>query len=131
MGFQEAVRTCLSKYADFNGRARRSEYWFFALAYFGAAVVASIPELALGSGTSILGSLVLIAGILPSLAVSVRRLHDTGRSGWFYLVSFIPLVGGIILLVFVVQDSQPAPNQWGHSPKAVPAMAPGYGTPPQ
>lgn len=123
MGFQEAVRTCLTKYADFSGRARRSEYWYFMLAYGLVILVASIPEAALGSGTSILAGLVMIAGILPGLAVSIRRLHDTGRSGWFYLVSLIPFVGGLIMLVFMVQDSQPGLNAWGASPKAVPAMA--------
>lgn len=123
MGFQEAVRVSLTKYADFSGRARRSEYWYFMLAYGMAVLVASIPEGVLGSGTSILGGLVMIAGFLPGLAVSVRRLHDTGRSGWFYLVGLIPLVGGLIMLVFMVQDSQAHTNEWGASPKAVPAMA--------
>lgn len=129
MGFQEAVRTCLSKYTDFSGRARRSEYWYFTLAYILAIMVASIPEGILGTGTSILGGLVMVAGILPSLAACVRRLHDTGRSGWFYLVGLIPFVGGLILLIFTIQDSQPVGNQWGPSPKAVPGMAPAYGAP--
>lgn len=131
MGFSEAVRTCIAKYADFTGRARRSEYWWFALAYVGAVVIASLPESLAGSDSSILGGLVMLAGLLPSLAVSVRRLHDTGRSGWFYLLNLIPCVGGLIIFIFAVQESQPHPNAWGASPKgtALPYGPSGFGGP--
>jgi len=117
MSFPDAVKACLNQYAGFSGRARRSEFWFFYLAYVLAVVVATIV------GTVIkfpyLGILVVLALVVPMLAVEIRRLHDTGRSGWFIFIGVIPLIGPIILLVFLVQDSQPQPNQYGPSPKGV------------
>jgi uncharacterized membrane protein YhaH (DUF805 family) len=110
------VRTCLTKYVDFTGRARRSEYWWFALSVFIVYFVFSIVGRGFGAG-AVLGYLAGLALFLPSLAVAVRRLHDTNRSGWWYLISFIPLVGGIILIVFFCQDSAGGPNQYGPSPK--------------
>lgn len=129
-----AVNTVLKqKYADFSGRARRSEYWYFVLAYFVAIVALEILGVILGAIAKPLGVLVLIVlfvailGIIvPSLAVGVRRLHDTGKSGWFLLFGLIPFVGGLILLVFMVMDSTPGPNQYGPNPKE----AGGYGPPP-
>jgi len=131
MSFQDAVRTCLQmKYADFNGRARRSEFWFFVLFSVIAGIVANILNAILhlpssGTGTTLLGSLLNLALLVPSLAVGARRLHDTGRSGWWLLLWFAIIVGWIVLLVFYIQDSQPQ-NKYGPSPKAVP----GYGQPP-
>lgn len=69
------------------------------------------------SGQGILGTLYMLAVLLPGIAVGVRRLHDTGRSGWWLLISLVPLIGAIILLVFLVQDSQPGENQYGPNPK--------------
>ena len=116
MSFQDAVRICLTqKYVDFSGRARRSEYWWYAL--FSAIVQAVVNALDRGLGSQILGGLVSLALLLPSLAVAVRRLHDTGRSGWWLLLGLIPIIGWIVLLVFYVQDSQ-GPNAYGPSPKA-------------
>lgn len=115
---QEAVKTVLGKYVDFSGRARRSEYWYWTLAVFLVYVVGLIfTAIARPLGLLIFVVLVL-GGFLPGLAVSVRRLHDTGRSGWFLLISLIPFVGGIVLLVFQCADSQPQPNKYGPSPKA-------------
>jgi len=116
VSFQEAVTTVLTqKYADFSGRARRSEYWFFALAAFIVYVVAYGIGAAIG--TMIPYYLVALALLVPGLAVGARRLHDTGKSGWLLLIGVIPLIGGIVLLVFFVQDSQPGDNQYGPSPK--------------
>lgn len=115
MGLPDAVRAVLTQYAGFSGRARRSEYWWFALASFLASVVASIIDAAIG--VSILEWILTLALLVPSLAVAVRRLHDTGRSGWWLLMGLIPLVGAIVLLVFFCQDSRPGTNQYGPSPK--------------
>lgn len=116
MSFQDAIRVCLTqKYIDFTGRARRSEYWWFALFSFIVQVVVSAIDR--GMGSQILGGLVSLALLAPSLAVAVRRLHDTGRSGWWLLLVLLPIIGWIVLLVFYVQDSQ-GPNAYGPSPKA-------------
>ncbi len=106
----------LKKYAVFNGRARRTEYWMFALFNLIIAFVLGIVEVILGS-PGVVGILYTLAVIIPSIAVSVRRLHDTERSGWCLLISFVPLIGAIVLLVFMVQDSKPGQNQYGANPK--------------
>ena len=116
MSFQDAVRICLTqKYIDFSGRARRSEYWWYALFSFAVQAVVSVIDRGLGS--QFLGALVSLALLAPSLAVAVRRLHDTGRSGWWLLLVLLPIIGWIALLVFYLQDSQ-GPNAYGPSPKA-------------
>jgi uncharacterized membrane protein YhaH (DUF805 family) len=115
LSMPEAVRRVLTQYATFTGRARRSEYWWFALAQIIASFVASALDQALG--TILLSLLVGLGLLIPSIAVGVRRLHDTGRSGWWLLIAFVPLVGAIVLIVFFVQDSQPGTNQYGPSPK--------------
>lgn len=109
MSFVEAVQVCLRKYADFSGRARRSEYWWFALFNFGVTLILSLVS-------SVLYVLAALALFLPALAVGVRRLHDTGRSGWYLLISLIPLVGAIILIVFLASPGNPEPNQYGDAP---------------
>jgi uncharacterized membrane protein YhaH (DUF805 family) len=117
MSFQEAIQAVVGKYADFTGRARRSEYWYWTLAVLIAYVVCLV-FLAIVKPLGLVLIIVLVLGVIvPGLAVSVRRLHDTGRSGWWLLISLVPLVGGIVLLVFQCQDSQPAPNVYGPSPK--------------
>jgi uncharacterized membrane protein YhaH (DUF805 family) len=125
MSFQDAIRTCLQrKYVDFTGRARRSEYWFFFLFTAIAGLVGAILDAIFGirsdvySGTGPIEGLIHLALLLPSLAVGARRLHDTGRSGWWLLIGLIPVVGWIILIVFFVQDSQPD-NKYGPNPKGV------------
>jgi uncharacterized membrane protein YhaH (DUF805 family) len=115
MGMGEAVSSVLSKYATLSGRARRSEYWWFYLAYVLADVVAAIVDAVLG--TFLVEIVLVLALLLPVLAVGVRRLHDIGKSGWWLLIALIPLVGAIVLLVFTCQDSEPGTNQWGPSPK--------------
>ncbi len=107
----------LRKFGDFKGRARRSEYWYFTLFVMIFAIVAIVIDGILWE-TPILYLLVVLASIVPSLAVAVRRLHDTGHSGWYYLIALIPLAG-ILLLVWFVQDSDPGPNKWGPNPKEV------------
>jgi uncharacterized membrane protein YhaH (DUF805 family) len=111
----------LKKYAVFSGRARRAEYWMFQLFNLLIVFGLSIVDAILGSsgaagGIGVLAGLYIVAIIIPSIAVSVRRLHDTGRSGWWLLIALIPF-GGIVLLIFYVLDSQPGPNQYGPNPK--------------
>lgn len=115
MSFTDAVKSCFSQYAGFNGRARRSEYWFW---YLFSAIVGSVVSI-IAKNTSDLVSLVPLVILVPSLAVEFRRLHDTGRSGAFVLLNFIPLIGQIILIIFCVQDSQPGENKYGPNPKGM------------
>lgn len=124
MGLQEAVRSVLTKYADFSGRARRSEYWYWVLALAIAWVVGLILSAAVEE-IIFLVLLAYLAVLVPSLAVSVRRLHDTGRSGWWLLLNVVPF-GGLVVLIFSCLDSQPGDNQYGPNPKGVG----GYGMPP-
>lgn len=107
----------LKKYAVFSGRARRAEYWMFFLFNFIVAFVLGFIEGIFG-GPGILASLYSLAVFLPGLAVTARRLHDTNRSGWWLLISFIPLVGIIVLFVFMVLESQAGENKYGSNPKA-------------
>jgi uncharacterized membrane protein YhaH (DUF805 family) len=111
----------LRKYAVFSGRARRAEYWMFVLINFIISAVLFVVDSALGfnSGGSVgvLGGIYSLAVLLPSLAVTCRRLHDTGRSGWWMLIGIIPIIGAIILIVFLVQDSNAGGNDYGPNPK--------------
>lgn len=104
MTFSESIGTCFSKYAVFNGRASRSEYWWWALFTF-------LASLASGIASETLSALFSLAILLPSLAVGARRLHDTDRSGWFLLLWFVPIVGWIILLVWAAQEGK-EPNRF-------------------
>ncbi len=104
----------LRKYAVFEGRARRREYWMFMLLNTIVSLVLSVI------GSFIVG-LYALAVLIPGIAVGVRRLHDTGRSGWWLLIGLVPLVGIIVLLVFLVQDSQLVENRYGPYPKAASA----------
>ena len=110
MNFQEAVKTCFSKYVDFSGRASRSEYWWFVLAYVIVAIVAGFIH-------QVVYGLVILAFLLPLLAAGARRLHDIGKSGWWLLLGLIPLVN-LVLLYFSVQPSQPESNEYGAPPLA-------------
>lgn len=119
MNFIDAAKTCLlEKYVDFNGRARRSEYWYYTL--FQAIVVYAIMGICLAiGGIEWISTLVSLAFILPSLAVSVRRLHDIGKSGWWLFIAFIPFVGGIYLLYLTCKDSEFGENEYGPNPKGL------------
>jgi len=114
-----------NNYANFHGRARRKEYWIFALVNVVAIIVLSILDGVLhsrsSSGFGVLSGLFALAILLPSLAVAVRRLHDTGRSGFWVLISLIPFIGGIILLVFCLLPGNPGPNSHGPDPKGIEA----------
>lgn len=112
----------LKKYATFSGRAQRAEYWYFVLFYLLIFIVVSVVDGITGTfndeaGMGLLGSLLALALLIPSIAVGVRRLHDTGRSGWWLLIALIPLIGAIVLLVFTIQDSEVGTNAYGPNPK--------------
>ena len=116
----------LKKYAVFSGRARRKEIWYFVLISYIISTVLWWIDSLIGTyqidnlwTIYVLFSLYGLAVLLPSIGVSIRRLHDTGRSGWWIFIGLIPLIGAIILLVFFVTDSQAGPNQYGPSPKLV------------
>jgi uncharacterized membrane protein YhaH (DUF805 family) len=119
--------TVLKKYAVFSGRARRKEYWMFFLFNLIFAFVLGFIEGISGifpdSNSSVLANIYGLAVLIPGIAVAVRRLHDTNRSGWWLLIALVPLAGAIVLLVFMVQDSQPGENQYGTNPKAGVATA--------
>lgn len=113
----------LRKYADFQGRARRLEYWLFALLLFiiecaagGVALVAGVNTPTYWTINSIM-VVVALATLIPSLAVTVRRLHDTNRSAWWILINLLPIIGSIVLVVFMLLDGTPGPNRFGPDPK--------------
>jgi uncharacterized membrane protein YhaH (DUF805 family) len=106
----------IKQYADFNGRARRCEYWFYILFYLIIAVALSvIDSFVTGGALSVIYALGLL---IPSLAVGIRRLHDIDRTGWWLLIAFVPLVGTIVLLIFACTDGTAGDNRFGPSPKA-------------
>lgn len=106
----------LKQYATFTGRARRKEYWMFVL--FNAIIGLLLYSLTFISETLLfVYAIYLLAVLVPSLAVIVRRLHDTNRSGWWFFISFVPLVGGIILIVFMIIEGDKGTNQYGEDPK--------------
>ena len=114
----------LKQYAVFKGRARRKEYWFFILFNLIASVVLTVIDFMTGFldpelGIGLLSGLYSLAVLIPSLAVTVRRLHDTDRSGWWLLLGLVPLLGAIVLLVFMLLDGTPGDNRHGASPKGV------------
>jgi len=135
MTFGESISTCFQKYAEFSGRARLSEYWWWVLFIWLLSVVVNTVAWRVTPLYAI-GGLLWLGLLIPSLAVAVRRLHDTGRSGWFLLIVLIPLVGGIILIVFLATAGEPGPNQYGLPPKGPQMAYPGTtatvaGAPPQ
>ncbi|WP_201775772.1 DUF805 domain-containing protein [Chromobacterium subtsugae] len=108
----------LSKYAVFRGRARRQEYWYFVLTNLIISLMLLVVQHdVFGDHNRWLTNLYSLALVLPTIGVSMRRLHDIGRSGWWMWIMFIPVVGAIVLLVFHCQDSQAGDNQYGPSPK--------------
>src|SRR5688572_2891477 len=115
--------TVLKKYAQFSGRARRREYWMFylvnVLVVFCLVFLEPLLGIPQANGLGLLTGLYILLLILPTLAVGVRRLHDTGRSGWWMLLALVPIIGPIVLFVFSVLDSEPGDNRYGPNPKAV------------
>ena len=114
----------LKKYATFSGRAQRAEYWYFLLFSSLIVIALSVIDSLTGSyneetGWGLLSGLFSIAVLIPSIAVGVRRLHDTARTGWWLLIGMIPLIGTIVLIVLFVQDSTPGDNAYGPNPKAI------------
>lgn len=111
----------LRSYSDFSGRARRSEFWYFVLFNFlismGLGIIDGALGFQLGSNVGILGGIYSLLVLVPSIAVSVRRLHDTDRSGWWLLIALIPLIGAIILIIYYVQEGTPGENEYGLNPK--------------
>lgn len=104
------------RYAQFAGRARREEYWMFFLFNVIAIVVLGAIDAMIGLG--LLGFVYAVAVFIPGLAVTVRRLHDSGRTGWWALIGLVPFIGFVILLIFMVLDSEPGDNAYGPNPKA-------------
>lgn len=129
----------LKQYVDFSGRARRTEYWMFTLFNVVISIVLAVVDgLVFGTGSfsamsgagsvgfsanlGVLGTIYTLAVLLPSLAVGVRRLHDTNRSGWWLLIGLVPIVGAIVLLVFFATEGTRGANSHGPDPKAVAAV---------
>ncbi|QDU71398.1 DUF805 domain-containing protein [Mucisphaera calidilacus] len=113
----------LEKYAVFTGRARRKEYWTFVLCNTLLAFVLAFIDGLMGTynaeiGIGVLGSIFALAVLIPSFAVGVRRLHDSGKSGFLMLIVFVPVIGAIALLILMVLDSEPGENKHGPNPKA-------------
>ena len=111
------LRVVKDNYANFKGRARRKEYWMFVLFNFLFACAAVIVDFIVGT-LPLLYVVYLLAVIIPGIAVTVRRLHDTGKSGWWYFIVLVPLIGAIWLLVLLCTDGTPGVNGYGPSPKA-------------
>ena len=124
MSFADSIKTCFTKYVDFKGRASRPEYWWFFLSYFVLYVIflaIKVPAIAY---------LVALVYFLPLLAAAVRRLHDTGRSGWWYLIVLVPFAGIIILIVFLATEGNPGQNAYGSPPGGSPQLGTGTVPPP-
>jgi uncharacterized membrane protein YhaH (DUF805 family) len=111
MSFGQAVSTCFGNYATFSGRAVRSEYWYWALFLSIFGLILGVIDLMLPY--RILLTVFNLATVLPGLAVTVRRLHDTDRSGWWWFIAFIPLIGTILLFVWLCTRGTPGPNRFG------------------
>ena len=116
----------LKKYAVFGGRSRRMEYWYFVLFNIIVSIVLGVIDGLLGTsgsyaGAGLLSGIYGLAVLIPSLAVTVRRLHDTDRTGWWILIALVPLIGVIVLLVFALLEGTPGNNQYGPNPKGATA----------
>ena len=118
MSLGEAVKSVFSKYATFSGRARRSEYWYFVLFEIIVGVVLGVLAMFVGESlVTAIDGIWTLATFIPVLAVTWRRLHDIGKSGAWFFIGLIPLVGEIILLIWLCKDSEPGDNRFGPSPK--------------
>ncbi|MGR5132452.1 DUF805 domain-containing protein [Vibrio alfacsensis] len=117
----------IRNYTGFSGRARRQEYWYFTLVNILVNLVMSIIDRILEGALQIenfglFGVIYALFILIPSIAVTVRRLHDTGRTGWWVLIAIIPIIGFLVMLYFLVQDSEEGTNQYGDNPKTVQTM---------
>lgn len=114
MKFDEAIKSYFNNYATFSGRARRSEFWFAVLFVFLVGLGAQVLDIILfGTQTGLFYIVTLLGFFIPSLALAWRRLHDIGKSGGYYFIGLIPIVGWILLLIWLTTDSQPVKNQYG------------------
>ncbi len=104
MTFVESIRTCFTKYADFNGCAKRPEFWWWVLFVF-------VVSLVLGFVSQLVSGLFSLATLVPSIAVTARRLHDTDRSGWWQLIGLVPVIGWIVLIIWCAQEGK-QPNRF-------------------
>ena len=116
MELSQSIRTCLTKYATFSGRAQRSEYWYFFLFLMLANIIASVLDSVIFGDIPVLYLIIMLALLVPSITAGVRRLHDTDRSGWWLLLGLVPFVGVIVLIVFLCQRGTVGPNQFGPDP---------------
>ncbi len=112
MDFQTSIKTCFQKYADFTGRARRSELWWFVLFTVAVNFVLQLV------GLEALAGLFALAVLIPSIAVGVRRLHDLDRTGWWYLLVLLPVIGWLVLIFFYIQPGTTGENRFGPDPMA-------------
>ncbi|HEY7853526.1 MAG TPA: DUF805 domain-containing protein [Aquiluna sp.] len=127
MSFGTALKAFWSNYRNFKGRARRSEYWYIQLFLVVTNLAAAAIDLALmdgdidrfiaNGGGGIVGLIWILLTITPAIAVLIRRLHDTNRSGWWALIGLVPFVGTIVILIFTVADSDQGENAYGGSPQ--------------
>lgn len=118
----DAVKNVFSNYVTFSGRASRSEFWFFALFVFLASIILSLLDLSVGtywlmSEAGLFSGIFSLASILPYIAVSIRRLHDTGSSGWWFLLIFVPVIGQIALIIWFCISSNAGENRYGPEPR--------------
>ena len=114
MGFGQAVSTCLSKYVDFSGRACRSEYWYWTLFAFLVSIAGNFVGMTVDS--LIAGVVLQLALLLPGLAAFARRMHDIDKSGWWFFLNFVPIIGFIVILIWLVKRGTDGPNRFGDDP---------------
>jgi len=115
--FNWYLKVIKENYANFEGRARRSEYWYFTLVSVIISIILRIIDSVIGGDIGIVGGIYSLAVLVPSIAVGVRRLHDIGKSGWYLFVAFIPIAGAIWLLVLLCKEGDHGPNEYGADPK--------------
>ena len=130
MSFGDAVRSGFDHYTKFEGRASRSAFWWWVLFQIIVEFVAAILDYAIFSNLGVFYGLTALALLLPSFSVSIRRLHDTDRTGWWLLIYLIPVIGFIVLLVFFLTDSDTGPNRYGPGPDTAQAGAAAVPPPP-
>ncbi|MEZ0170225.1 DUF805 domain-containing protein [Microvirga sp. TS319] len=115
---EQAVRTGLGKFADFSGRSSRPEYWYFMLPVIVLMILASMLDSLLLDGMSVLGLIVALAALVPTLSAGARRLHDTDRSGWWLLIGLVPFIGALGLIYLCCQPGSPGSNRFGPAPSS-------------